>query len=145
MKQIGFTIVELITTVAIILIITAVTWSMLYRSIPHNQLAGASQEIVSALKDAQSSAVKSQNKFLVRFDINNKKYFVFEIVNNVEQSRGETALPNKVLFSAVNLTDNQVIFNSTGVPDYPGSLRLTNSLSEIKTIQINSSGLIYIE
>jgi len=142
MKNKGITLIEVLAVIAIILIVTTVTWVALYRSIPHNQLFSANEELISAIKDAQSSAVKTQDNFIVRFDVNNKKYSVIEIVNDTEHLKGETILPNRVSISAVNLTNNQVIFNSSGSVEYSGSIQLTNTLSETRTIQINSSGFI---
>ncbi|GAH03863.1 unnamed protein product, partial [marine sediment metagenome] len=47
-----------------------------------------------------------------------------------------------ITIANINLTDNQVIFTSSGAPQNSGTLQLNNNLGETITIEVTPSGQI---
>lgn len=142
MNQKGFTLPEIMVTVGILLILGVVSWPIMSRMVPHYRLTGASRELVSALRETQSLAVTKQYNHITRFSPDTYSYSIIRIANGEEQLEETINLPSHVSISNTTLTNNQVIFTSSGAPQSSGTIQLSNNLGEAIIIEVTPSGRI---
>jgi prepilin-type N-terminal cleavage/methylation domain-containing protein len=141
-RKSGITFLELLIVIAIIGILSAVAVPSIADISPHYKLRGGSQELISALRNAQNLATTTQQNHLIRFYPSNNSYSLIRSISGTETIIQTNNLPSTVSFSSINLTNNQVIFSSSGAPDNSGTILLTNTKNEHITIEITNSGQI---
>lgn len=76
-KNSGFTLVELMTTIAIIAVLAAVAIPNMIAWLPDYRLRSGAAEMLSALQLARLSAIKENAEVAVRFDTGSDEYLVF--------------------------------------------------------------------
>ena len=141
-RQIGVTLPELLVVIAIILILAVVVVPSIASVLPHYKLKGGSQELVSAIRESQNLATTTQQTHLIRFNINENSYSSIRKIDDAETIIKTTNLPGSISLFAVNITNNQVSFNSSGAPTNAGTIILTNTKGATITIEITNSGQI---
>lgn len=149
-RQRGFTLIEILVSISILLIIMAVTIFSLTTLSKKVEIDSTSQNILSTLRLAQSKTLASENETKYGVHFETAKYVLFS-----GPTYSSSATDNKVY----NLTDSQistislngggseVIFDRIrGTTSNYGTvvIRLTTDVAQTKTININSSGQVSI-
>lgn len=120
----GFTLIELIITVAIMSIMLTVGLPSFQSTVASNRLTSTTNAMVSALQLAKSEAMKQHKTVVVRKKnndwANGWEVFVDDLIENKVFDAGETVLVVSMfdsLNSTINITSNYanyISFNATG-------------------------------
>lgn len=139
----GFTLMEMMVTIAIIAVISVVAVPSFIGRLPARRLESAAGEVSTAIQIARLSAVKENAQATLLLDVNAESYSV--TVNGRTVKRGN--LPAGVDLQAVNLSGQAtpaagglVVFDSRGFPTPPVDVFLQNTSGTTFTIQINLTG-----
>jgi type IV fimbrial biogenesis protein FimT len=141
-KQAGFTIIELIVTIAIIAVILSIAIPNFIGWRPEKRLAAAASDIQGALHVARLGALKENSAASVNFNINTDSYTV--TVNGRIVRSGQ--MPSGVeLASVTDLSTNTpttaTAFDSRGLATPSVEIIVTGSGSSTpRCIQLNLSG-----
>ncbi len=155
-KESGFTLVELLTIIGILLVIigTAVAAYKRFQNI--SALTDSSEEILNILRLARSKTLSSEHsdQWGVHFP-NPGTDYEYTLFKGSNYSSRETSfdqkiiVPNTIEVHNIDLgTSSDVIFNRlTGTTDFPGtiSLRIASNHSKTQDIIIESSGQIFYQ
>lgn len=130
----GFSLIELIICIALILLITTITMPNLW-FLKQQQVAVEAEKLHMAFMYMQQLAInKNQNLHLI-FDEKNKSYTYenkIEVLPQgvefgfIEGVKGPPAIPNKLINSAISFLGKKITFFSTGVIQ-PGTVYLIDS------------------
>lgn len=152
-NQNGFTIIELVVTLAIFGIMLAIALPSFLSYLPTMRLKGAARDISSTLQSARMEAVSRNTNCNVSFDINNKSYTVsctniattlstdisFGWGTDVNKDIGGGSLPS----DGVALTNDTCYFTSRGTVN-AGSIYIKNTKNQSYVVVISSGGRIDI-
>ena len=152
-KKDGFTVIEVLVSITIFGILLSIVVADLYFQKQKVDLQGKSQEIIGAIRVAQSKTLASTNnsQYGVYFDnsISPNKYILFQGSSYALRDASydvSYSLPDIMEFNAIDLGgSNEVIFDKlTGNTSQPGSLvvRMKSDTSNSKSIYITSSGSV---
>ncbi|WP_258359257.1 type II secretion system protein [Moorella sulfitireducens] len=117
----GFTLLEVVTVVAITSILATVTLPVVNRSLAWWQVQTAAWQLVSDIRAVQQMAVSGENYH---------RTILFDTVNNLYRVRKdavivkETKLPDGVTFASVAFPYSRLSFNLQGVPSASGDIVL---------------------
>jgi len=141
----GFTLVEFFLILIIILFILALLLPLGFNFYKGQQLQICSQQILQALRQAQSKAmgIEADSNFGVYFDNANQKYILFKGSSYVpgDPDNEEFDLPSIITVTGAS----GVVFSKLkGIPNFIGDITIRNNDS-IKTININEIGRINLE
>jgi len=150
----GFTLVEILIAIAIMLVMFMVGYASLSSPKSENKLKAAQREVASAISVAHSNALqgKTVNKILPQYwgfkFVNNKKYQIFNWDGSSPSDSmvEEYTLSNGVTLSdPADFNDSRITFSTPNGIAGGATLPLTLTLSlsgSIKTITINSAGVV---
>jgi len=136
-SQKGFTLTELLATIAIISILSSVTIVSLNSLMPTLRLKGGARQLISDIRKTQGWAVEEQNIHQIKLTINSGSY-TLERVENPAEIRETVALPRNIFVSnlSANIVGGEIRFNAAG-----GSLNYLNApLGEATITLINQKG-----
>jgi prepilin-type N-terminal cleavage/methylation domain-containing protein len=123
-KQKGFSLVELMVVVAILLLLGAVSIPTLVTTYPTYKLKKSARDVCSNMRKARSIAVKQQRDVIIRFDTSQNSYSIDDgppIALDAEITYGygnASATPDgagSLPSDGVGFTDKSVTFNSRGL------------------------------
>jgi len=141
-KQSGFTLIELMVTVAIVAIILSVAIPNFFGWKPERQLAGAASDIQGALHMARLGALRENSAAAVDFDIAAESYTV--TVNGRTVRSGQ--MPVGVDLASVTdlgtaTATSSIAFDSRGLANPSVDIRVNGSGSSTpRRIRLNLSG-----
>lgn len=152
-NQNGFTMIELVVTLAIFGIMLAIALPSFLSYLPTMRLKGAARDISSTLQSARMEAVSRNANCNVSFNINNKSYTVscinitttlptdisFGWGTDVNKDIGGDSLPS----DGVALNNDTCYFTSRGTVN-SGSIYIRNTKNQSYAIVISSGGRVDI-
>ncbi|MFH1308494.1 MAG: prepilin-type N-terminal cleavage/methylation domain-containing protein [Patescibacteria group bacterium] len=152
-KEQGFSIVELITVISILLVLVAISVPVFLSFQKTSSLNDSTEKLISILRIAQNKTLASENasQFGVYFDdsVSPHQYTLFEGSNyagRIVSSDKIYELSKEVEFFEIDLNGgDEVVFDRiTGITSYPGnvSLRLKNDNTKISIVYIEGFGQI---
>lgn len=137
----GFTVLELVITVAVIAIISAISTPYLIRYRTSAQLREGTFTLKADLGRARSIAVRGRSDVLVQLSSGS---YTIGTMNSVELPSGV-----RINLTATNIDNDNITFSSKGLPknsiNDTGNIVLENSSGESKNININRLGRITIQ
>ena len=161
-KSSGFTLMELLVTIAIIAVVSAIAVPNFMSWLPKYRLGNASREVLSILKKTRVRAVKDNLLCAVQFNVGNESYTAIEDDgagtadtdgDGIPDGRGdrifqasETVIAAGSLLAGINivsttgLTGGRVVFDTQGVASESGDILLRNDRGDSRTIVIELAG-----
>lgn len=145
-KYWGVTLIELLTVVAIIGILTAVGAPTVAHFLPGIQLNGSARVLSANLREAQERTITEQKPHLIRFSTTSPFYYeLIRIDDGDEELIKKINLASSITISLQpSITNNQIVFSTDGGPSSNGQITLTiNGASKI--VSVSPAGFIKIE
>lgn len=143
----GLTLIELITVIAIIGIMSAVTVPILQNYSPSIKLNGSARALSGHLREAQEKAITEQKQHLIRFhpETSPPSYELIRINNSIEELQNTFSLDQNITLALeASITNSEIIFSPDGGPSASGNITLTiNSINKI--ISVTPAGFIKIQ
>jgi len=140
MKNRGFTLLELVTTLAIVSILIFLAVSSFIDQTPRRQLKEAASTLIGQFQLVRQKAITDGKQYKIVFDPDTKKYS-YQTVGGKQMALGEQTLPQHVMFGPLNKDAREVIFYQNGTIEN-GTLSLKNSKEESIKITTNITGRI---
>jgi prepilin-type N-terminal cleavage/methylation domain-containing protein len=149
MKQKGFTLVEILIVIAVLIIISAVILNV-FRSYDEKEaLSQDTSKVVSVLERARQLTLFSRDSFQYGVHFDTDKIVLYKGAGYIPASLDniETLLHSKVIISAVVLNGggSEILFKRlSGETDQNGTITLQNKLDNSKTkiVTIDKTGLV---
>jgi len=141
----GFTIIELLTLIALMAVLSAVAIPNIVGGLPKNRLGGSAREILSILHLARMAAIKENSNVIVEFKPASSECIVSvdDAPEDGNWNTGERILKRYKMPSGVNLLapsfGNVVSFNNRGFADSTGDITVQNSKGN-RNIRVLPSG-----
>jgi len=144
-RKTGFTLIELLVIIAIIGIITSISWVVVKTLQSSWRLDGVVRDLATDLRYAQQQSVTEQINYGVHFSSSTDEYQIIRYGTTTEEIL-KKSLPQGIRFyQIIDFTDDEVIFNPYGAVKEAGSVSLINIEQEIKTIEVRPSGFVKIK
>jgi type IV fimbrial biogenesis protein FimT len=153
----GFTMIEMIVTLAIIAIVFSFATPSFFVWLPNYRLGSAARDVFSSMQQARMSAVKANGTYVINFDTTNQKYTVLDdgggtlkdvnlsdYGSNIQFGNGaalNTVIGDTNFDDNVTYSTNQATFTSRGLAD-DGYVYLTNEKNTAYVIGSQTSGVI---
>jgi prepilin-type N-terminal cleavage/methylation domain-containing protein len=160
-KNSGFTLMELMTTIAIIAILASVAIPNMIAWLPDYRLRSGAAEMLSALQWARLTAIKENANVVVRFDPGSDEYLIYldngegggkpgnETQDGSERviRSGKMAPDAQIDSAGFSGGFNEVSFTGRGLTKgfRVGTVRLENSKGHQKEIVVNMTGRCRIQ
>jgi type IV fimbrial biogenesis protein FimT len=145
-RESGFTLVELMVTIAVFAILASIAIPTFMSLMPGMRLNGAARQVMTDLMAARMKAVKENNRFRVFFIDNHQYKILDDDNNNNAENAGEWTQTKDIQNEYHDVT-----FSSTANPiyyprgtAYGTTITLTNS-SGSKTVKVAITGRVKIE
>jgi len=155
-KDSGFTLIELMVTIAIIAVITAITIPNIISWLPNHRLGTASRDILSVLQQVRLKAVKENADVAIQFAPGNDDYTAFldngagggtsgdGVQNGTERTLKNKAMPVGIDLQSTTFTAtaDRISFNGRGLPNpsFGGRVIIQNSNGTIREIGVSQAG-----
>ncbi len=157
-KNNGFTLMELMVTIAIIAIISVTTIPSLIGVFPRIRLSTGARDVHDAVQLAKIRAVKQNASTVLAISIANGSYALFVdngagagiaddgIQNGTEATILQDQVPTDVQITGTTFGANTIIFNTRGFPAGPGTVSIASMAANggQRTINVTSAGGINI-
>lgn len=145
--QNSFTLTETLIVVAIIGILSLISFPVLRNFQPTLQLNGIVRELVSNLRLTQQLAVSEQIEYCFVLPNNFPSNRAYQIIQCGEsQSFKQGLIPEEIIGLTIipSLSNNEVRYNSYGSVKESAQITIENVQNKTKTINIRPSGFIRV-
>lgn len=140
-KPKAISIIEFLTVIAIIGIVSVALTPTFSRFLPSIRLSGATKELVVQLKKAQQYAVSEQIIYQIKIIKAENKYQLIQ-KGDSQKIISETQLPPTISFGNISFSPTEIDFNAIGAPSKSGTIELVNQRNKKTIIEINPAGFI---
>ena len=135
-KNSGFTITELMVTIAIFAILLSLAIPNFIAWLPNYRLQSGAEEIQSTLQFARVTAIKRNATATVSFDIANETYRASVGGQAIRGGR----MPAGIDINSASFGGTSVQFDSRGIASAAGTAVVRNNLGKAKTITVYITG-----
>ena len=162
-KSTGFTLMELLVTIGIIAVVSAIAVPNFMSWLPKYRLGNASRDVLAILQKTRVRAVKDNLLCAVQFNVGNESYTAISDdgagtadttpADGIPDGRGngifeatETVIAAGSLLAGIDivsttgLTGGRVVFDTQGVASESGSIIIRNDRGDSRTIVIELAG-----
>jgi type IV fimbrial biogenesis protein FimT len=142
----GFTLMEIMVTLAIIGIVSAIAIPNMIGWRGEHQLRGAANNLVSDLQLAKIRAIREAETVAVMFDPANNSYSMFIdrnqdwILDPDDQQFRNVTLPAGVNLQSTTFTGNRTRIDAKGMPSVIGTAHLRNTAGSPLSVVMNRMG-----
>ena len=136
-KNSGFTITELMVTIAVIAILASLAIPNFIAWLPNYRLRSGAEEIQSTLQFARLTAIKRNATTKVSFDTANETYRAFVVGG--QTIRGGR-MPAGIDIDSTDFGGDSVEFNSRGIATPAGTAVVRNNLGRVRNIEVYITG-----
>jgi Tfp pilus assembly protein FimT len=149
----GYTLVELLVVIGIIIIAALIAFPHLGNWIPRLKLSNTTRDVISDLRLARQYAVSQNRQFRVTFDVNNEQYklmrgdasFGSTAWTQIEYTRDYTN-PDEPSYSIdLYSATNDIIFNPDGSASSTLTVELRNSKGERYQVRIENPATGFVK
>ncbi len=141
-KNSGFTLIEILTVIAIIAVVASIVLPNVIAWLPRYRLNSGAEDIQSTLQLARLGAVKENTNATVTFNTANNSFLA--AINGRTIRNG--TLPAGIRIDSVTSPASQVRFDSRGLANTStGDIRVINTQGGEKTISVNIVGTTSIQ
>jgi len=140
----GFTLVELIIVIGIIVIISTISVPFYQNTAQNLNLSSVARSLASDLRYAQQLSVSTQDQYGVIFNLPENSYHIINQTQN--QTIRQQFLHDNITIQSINgLSNNSIFFNPAGAVSESGIITLTNPNNRTTNIEIKPSGYVKIQ
>jgi len=143
-KKDGFTLIEMVTVIAILAILAAIAVPNYIRHRDNQQVIRAARRVYSALQSAKMNAVKDNATIYIDFTAGSGAagtYRVFEDLNDngafdagTDREISGGQMPPGITMNNIGFSGDQAVFSSMGIP------RETDGTLDSASVQVKNSG-----
>jgi len=149
-KQLGFSMLEIIIVIGLLMIITTGTTVLFLSTISNNQREVVVNEIVSSLREAQSRAMNGENQseFGIYFDQHKYIEFQGDSYSDEDINNNTNLLPAGVTLQSIDFNGNSFVFfeRMTGEANNAGTVDIkVTGRGGVKRIIVNKQGIVNLE
>lgn len=147
----GFTVVELLVVLAIMMTLMGIVGSQMASWLPNQRLSTSARDLQSAIQLARLECVRLRTDVCIDFDTDNNECFLC-VEANVDgfcsQAQGDQLIKTVKLASgvdffnaAIGVNGNQYFrFNARGIPSENGQLHLRNEYGKFRGVNVGLTG-----
>ena len=135
-KNSGYTITELMVTIAVIAILASLAIPSFIAWLPNYRLRSGAEEIQSTLQLARITAIKENATATVDFNTANETYRASVAGQAIRGGR----MPAGIDIDSTDFGGDSVEFNSRGIATAAGTAVVRNNLGKAKTITVYITG-----
>jgi type IV fimbrial biogenesis protein FimT len=135
-KNSGFTMTELMVTIAVVAILASLAIPNFIAWLPNYRLRSGAEEIQSTLQFARITAIKRNATATVTFDIANETYRASVGGQAIRGGR----MPAGIDINSTSFGGASVQFDSRGIANNAGNAVVRNNLGRSKTIEVYITG-----
>jgi len=140
----GFTLVELMITIALLAIVATIGGLNLHAYTLNRNLKSAAREIVSDFFVYRARAVSEGKTYRIAFDIDGNSYVV-QPGSSTPVTRSPLAFGSDIRIIAASFGGGHTVnFLARGTVSPFGNIKLTNSRQSSATIKVNITGRTYV-
>ena len=141
-KNSGYTIIEILTVIAIISIVLGIVIPNVLGWLPRYRLRSGAEQIQSTLQLARLGAIKQNKEATVTFDTANHTYLAAIGGQTLKAGR----MPAGIIIDSITSPDSKVQFDSRGLArTWNGNILVKNNQGGTKTITVNIVGVSSIQ
>lgn len=143
-NKLGFTLVEILVVLAVLMIIFGVTLVSFRAFSSQIKLNGSAKELIDNLRYAQQLSVTEQIDYGIVFSTTTEqKYEIVKHQNDSTSTVKKIELDQEINFKSISpLEKNEIRFNSYGAVRESGDIVLENEKNETIIIKVRPSGFI---
>lgn len=142
-KKRGFTLIEIIIVVSVILVVFTISFFGFKTIQPTLQLSGAARDLITDIRYVQQITLTEQLNYCVKLFPSEKKYQVLKCDGS--KIVFEKILPSQITdFRILGFTNDTIEYNPYGAVKESGTIILENNINKTKTIEIRPSGFVKI-
>lgn len=144
MKKLGFTLVEIMVVVGIIVLAALVSIPYFRDYQSHTKLTTDARALISDLRLAQQYTVSEQDTYLIKLIVTNPQKY--QLIKRIGQN--DTLIRERNLSQGINwqntggFSNYEIIFTATGAVVQAGDVILNDDLNQTSTIEVKPSGYV---
>jgi prepilin-type N-terminal cleavage/methylation domain-containing protein len=142
-KQRGFTLIELIITLALIIIMGALAVPFFQSYAINTNLKSAARDIQSDFSSLKGRAIAENTTFSITFNVANNNYLIQQGGVTI-QTKTPSYFARDIRITSVTFPGSTITFQTRGTAS-AGTLNLINSRNSTATITTTISGRTYVQ